>query len=165
MQDFRYALRRIFKAPGFSAIVIVSLALGIGANTAIFTLLDQVLLRYLPVKNPQELALLSIRGNVNGSNRGRNSISYPMYRDFRDHNTVFTGVICKSDFLKFVAIELGGCREGPWNCTNVQIWIFFSSPNIQNPRSMSLSCRAKLPRRSGTFCFGLKCTCELRHPV
>jgi predicted permease len=76
-------------------VAVLSLALGIGANTAIFTLLDQVLLRLLPVKDPQELVLLSSRGSHYGNNRGANALSYPMYEDFRDHNTVFSGVMCR----------------------------------------------------------------------
>jgi predicted permease len=95
MRDLRYAFRRLFRDPVFSSVIILSLALGIGANTAIFTLLDQVLLRLLPVKNPEQLALLTSKGNGYGSNRGRNAISYPMYQDFRDHNTVFSGLICR----------------------------------------------------------------------
>ncbi len=94
MQDFRYALRGLIKTPVFSSVVILSLALGIGANTAIFTLLDQVLLRLLPVKNPRELALLTARGPHYGNNKGGNALSYPMYEDFRDHNQVFTGMFC-----------------------------------------------------------------------
>ncbi len=95
MRDLRYAFRRLFRDPVFSSVIVLSLALGIGANTAIFTLLDQVLLRLLPVKNPEQLALLTARGSAYGSNRGRNALSYPMYQDFRDHNTVFSGLMCK----------------------------------------------------------------------
>jgi predicted permease len=95
MRDLRYAFRRLFRDPIFSSVIILSLALGIGANTAIFTLLDQVLLRLLPVKNPEQLALLTTHGNNYGSNRGRNALSYPMYQDIRDHNTVFSGLMCK----------------------------------------------------------------------
>ncbi len=54
-QDFKYGLRRLVKTPGFTTVAVLSLALGIGANTAIFTLVDQVLLRMLPVENPREL--------------------------------------------------------------------------------------------------------------
>ncbi len=75
----------------------LSLALGIGANTAIFTLIDQVLLRYLPVKDPQQLVLLWGRGQHYGSNNGPNKISYPMYEDFRDKNQVFSGMFCRTD--------------------------------------------------------------------
>ena len=95
MRDLRYAFRRLVRDPIFSGVIVLSLALGIGANTAIFTLLDQVLLRLLPVKNPEQLALLTARGSSYGSNRGRNALSYPMYQDFRDHNTVFSGLMCK----------------------------------------------------------------------
>src|SRR5437899_10191778 len=98
LRDLKYTFRMLTRTPGFTAVVILSLALGIGANTAIFTLLDQVLLRLLPVKNPEQLALLTARGNHYGSNRGGNALSYPMYQDYRDHNSVFTGVICKVGF-------------------------------------------------------------------
>ncbi len=60
--DIKYALKTLGKAPIFTGVAVLSLALGIGANTAIFTLLDQIMLRLLPVKEPQELALLSTRG-------------------------------------------------------------------------------------------------------
>ncbi|MCU1258053.1 MAG: hypothetical protein JWO80_938 [Bryobacterales bacterium] len=75
---------------------ILSLALGIGANTAIFTLVNQVLLRLLPVKNPQELVYLVARGQHYGSNNGRNRVSYPMYAELRDKNQVFSGMFCAS---------------------------------------------------------------------
>src|SRR5271168_4841571 len=93
--DLRYSFRSFRKAPVFTAVAVVSLALGIGANTAIFTLLDQVLLRMLPVKDPQQLVLLTMRGRHYGSNWGGNMISYPMYRDFQDHNEVFSGMFAR----------------------------------------------------------------------
>ncbi len=93
--DFRYALRGFRRTPLFTAVAILSLAFGIGANTAIFSLLDQVLLRLLPVKNPQQLVLLTMRGRHYGSNWGGNAISYPMYKDFRDNNQVFSGMFCR----------------------------------------------------------------------
>ena len=94
-RDFGYAVRTLRRSRGFAAVAALTLALGIGANTAIFTLLDQVLLRLLPVKNPQELVLLTMRGQHYGSNWGGNAISYPMYRDFQDHNEVFSGMFCR----------------------------------------------------------------------
>jgi predicted permease len=94
-QDLRYAIRTFKKSPFFVAVAVLSLALGIGANTAIFTLVDQLLLRLLPVKNPQQLVLLWGRGQHYGSNNGRHKISYPMYEDFRDHNQVFGGMFCR----------------------------------------------------------------------
>ena len=93
--DLRYALRTLRKSPVFTTVAILSLALGIGANTAIFTLLDQILLRYLAAKDPQQLVLLTMRGRHYGSNWGGNAISYPMYRDFQDHNEVFSGMFCR----------------------------------------------------------------------
>jgi len=81
----------------FVAVAIVSLALGIGANTAIFSLIDQVLLRLLPVKDPEQLVLLAGRGEHYGSNNGRNRLSYPMYKDFSAHNDVFDGMFCRWD--------------------------------------------------------------------
>jgi hypothetical protein len=93
--DLRFALRTFARAPVFTAVAGISLALGIGANTAIFTLLDQVLLRALPVTDPEQLVFLSWKGSHYGSNWGANSLSYPMYRDFRDQNQVFSGMFCR----------------------------------------------------------------------
>ncbi len=96
IQDIRYAIRTLSKAPVFVSVAILSLALGIGANTAIFTLVNQVLLRLLPVKNPQELVYLAGRGRHYGSNTGRNRISYLMYAEIRDTNQVFSGMFAAS---------------------------------------------------------------------
>ncbi len=104
-QDLRYALRTFRKSPVFVLVAVLSLAFGIGANTAIFTLVDQVLLRLLPVKDPQQLVLLWGRGPHYGSNNGRYKISYPMYEDFRDHNQVFSGMMCKWDTSMSVSSE------------------------------------------------------------
>ena len=108
-RDLKYALRTLRRNPGFTAIAVATLALGIGANTAIFTLLDQVLLRLLPVKEPQQLVLLTMKGKYYGSNWGGNAISYPMYRDFKDHNEVFSGMFCR--FPLQVSITFGGQSE------------------------------------------------------
>jgi predicted permease len=97
-RDFKYALRTLARTPSFTAIAILTLALGIGANTAIFTLLDQVLLRLLPVKNPQELVLLTMRGRHYGSNWGGNAISHPMFRDFAANNHVFSDMFARFAF-------------------------------------------------------------------
>jgi predicted permease len=95
VQDLRYAARTFRKSPVFVAVAVLSLAFGIGANTAIFTLIDQVLLRLLPVKDPQQLVFLSGEGAHFGSNNGRYKLSFPMYEDFRDHNQVFSGMFCR----------------------------------------------------------------------
>src|SRR2546425_1594656 len=95
LADLRFALRTFARAPIFTCVAGVSLAFGIGANTAIFTLLDQVLLRLLPVQDPGQLVLLTSVGAHYGSNTGANAFSYPMYKDFRDRNYVFSGVLCR----------------------------------------------------------------------
>jgi predicted permease len=98
LQDLRYALRQLRKSPGFTLTVILTLALGIGANTAIFTLVDQALLRMLPVERPKELVRFHWSGAFNGTQSsfggdGGNYFSYPMYKDLRDKNRVFSGVL------------------------------------------------------------------------
>jgi predicted permease len=94
-QDFRYAVRTLIKTPGFTIVVILTLALGIGANTAIFSLTDQVLLRLLPVKAPERLVVLDGPGAFRGRTFNNGTFSYPMYRDFRERNTVFDGVLAR----------------------------------------------------------------------
>src|SRR5271170_5653781 len=98
LEDVRYALRQFRNNPGFTLTAVVTLALGIGANTAIFTLLDQALLRNLPVKDPTKLVLLRFTGTDRGRLNDDGSdpqdfFSYPMYRDLRDKNTVLEGLI------------------------------------------------------------------------
>src|SRR5687768_14125777 len=95
LADIRFALRSFAKVPVFTAVAVTSLALGIGANTAIFTLMDQVLLRALQVDQPEQLVLVFARGMHYGSNWGSNSMSHPMYLDFRDQNQVFSGMVCR----------------------------------------------------------------------
>jgi predicted permease len=93
LSDLRFAFRTFRRSPGFSAIAVASIALGIGANTAIFTLVDQVLLRLLPVQNPQQLVQVTFDGSHYGSNWGDGSeLSYPTYQEVRDGNRVFSGV-------------------------------------------------------------------------
>ncbi|HXA07385.1 MAG TPA: ABC transporter permease [Bryobacteraceae bacterium] len=83
--DVRYALRILRKSPGFTAAAVLSLTLGIGINTAVFSLINAVLLRTLPVKDPEQLVVFN----------HRNDISYPMYQDLRDGNTVLSGLLCR----------------------------------------------------------------------
>jgi len=96
VSDIRYACRTLRQSPAFVAVAVLSIALGVGANTAIFTLVDQVLLRQLPVTRPEELVLLTARGTQYGSAWGEgNELSYPRYEDLRDHNDVFAGMFCR----------------------------------------------------------------------
>lgn len=90
-QDVRYALRTLRQSPVFTAVAVGSLALGIGANTAIFTLIDAILLRWLPVQNPQELVVLS-----RNPNRPNSSFNYPDYRYVRDNSQSYAGVMAFS---------------------------------------------------------------------
>src|SRR6476661_10484810 len=94
-QDVRYAIRTLLKAPAFTVVVVLTLALGIGANAAIFSLTDQVLLRMLPVKSPERLVVLDGPGAFRGRTFNNGTFSYPMYRDFRDRNNVFDGVLAR----------------------------------------------------------------------
>ena len=93
MQDLRYGFRRLRQSPGFTIVCVLTLALGIGANTAIFTLVDAVMLKSLPVKNPKELYRLGRGDNccvIGGLQDNWDIYSYPLYRQFRDHTPEFS---------------------------------------------------------------------------
>ncbi len=93
--DLRLALRGLRRSPLFATVAILSLALGIGANTAIFTLIDQILLRKLPVKSPDQLVMLFQRGSHNGSNMGGRMHSYPIYQDYQQKAEPLAEVLCR----------------------------------------------------------------------
>ncbi len=101
VRDLRYGLRGLLRNPGFAIVALLTLALAIGANAAVFSLLDQALIRALPVKDPGQLVVLSFAGGASGHihSDGGNSpghqheFSYPMYLDLRDKNTAFSGLI------------------------------------------------------------------------
>lgn len=111
MNDLRMAFRALAKTPVVAGVAILSLALGIGANTAIFSLLDQILLRSLPVSNPHELVNLTANGPRSGSNStnstgGMQSIfSYPMFRDLEKKQEVFTGIAAHRSFSANLAFK------------------------------------------------------------
>jgi len=99
-QDLRYGARMLLKNPGFTVIAVLTLALGIGANTAIFSLTDQILLRRLPVERPEELVVLRSPGPKGGhvwsDGDDAASFSYPMYKDLRDRGAnVFSGLLAR----------------------------------------------------------------------
>ena len=99
LQDLRYALRSLRKNPGFTVAAVLTLALGIGANTAMFSLLDQVVLRKLPVPDPDALVVLDGPGPYRGASHQHSSFStpfsYPMYTDLRDEATTVSGMLAR----------------------------------------------------------------------
>jgi putative ABC transport system permease protein len=99
LQDLRYSLRMLWKAPGVTLIATLTLALGIGANTAIFSLLDQVMLRRLPVQKPEELVVLRaegpIRGHATSDGDLATSFSYPLYKKLREQNQALAGLLAR----------------------------------------------------------------------
>ena len=106
-KDITFGLRMLAKSPGFTAIAVITLALGIGANTAIFSLMNQVLLRELPIKNPDQLEILRApgpkSGHISTDGDSTESFSYPMYRGLRDTNAVFSGILARYGFAASVA--------------------------------------------------------------
>ena len=90
LQDIRYGLRVLSKSPGFTAVAVLSLALGIGANTGIFSLINTLMLRLLPVQDPERL--VELLHQYPGEPR-MNGYSWQSYEHFRDHNHVFSGLI------------------------------------------------------------------------
>ena len=114
-KDIRYAIRGLGKRPGFTTISLVTLALGIGANTAIFSLVNTVLLRRLPVPKPEEIVSVALRGKSDPLL----AFSYPNYKDFRDRNQVL------SDLLAYRFVPLSLSREG----NNERVWGYEVSGN------------------------------------
>lgn len=115
IKDIRYAIRSLIKRPGFVAIAVITLALGIGANTAIFSLVNTVLLRSLPVGDPGEIVSIAVRGKDDSMS----AFSYPNYKDFRDRNDVLSGLLV----YRFVPLSLS--RDG----ANERIWGYEVSGN------------------------------------
>jgi predicted permease len=118
LQDIRYAFRTLRKSPGFAAVAILTLALGIGANTAIFTVINSVLLSTLPVDHPEQLVMLTDpdeQGRAIGFNDGvRELLTYPEFQDIAQHNAVFSGVLAASSYTSSIptAVEGSGGSVG-----------------------------------------------------
>src|SRR3954449_3736473 len=103
--DLRFAFRGLRRSPLFATVAILSLALGIGANAAIFTLIDQILLRKLPVKSPDQLVMLFQRVSHNGSNMGARMHSYPIYQDYQQKAEPLAEVLCRRLVAASLSIE------------------------------------------------------------
>ncbi len=117
LQDVRYGARMLLKRPGLSLIAIITLALGIGANTAIFSLVNTVLLRPLPVDHPEQLVSLNTVSST--GDRSFPTLSYPDYRDYRDRNGALSGLLC----YRFSPISLSN------NGVNERMWSYLVSGN------------------------------------
>lgn len=116
LQDIRYGIRMLMKNPGFTAIAVLTLALGIGANTAIFSVLDSVLLRKLPVVHSEQLVLLTdpdSHGQSFGSESGdRSLLAYSEFEYLRDHNEVFSSVFAADSDLPEVRAKVSRASNG-----------------------------------------------------
>ena len=114
MQDLQYALRGFRRSPGFAALVVLSLAMGIGANTAIFTLIDVVMLRSLPVRAPDQLVTIGDASRPTAYLVGgpmANVFSYPLYQRVRDENTVFSSLLASGKTGNLDVEIRGGTKE------------------------------------------------------
>src|SRR5580658_9648250 len=137
-QDARYGLRLLLLNPGFALVAILSLALGIGANTAIFQLLDAVRLRTLPVKHPEQLAIVKIgnRENASGSFVTRYPfITNPQWEQIRDRQEGFSGM------LAWAPEQINLARGGEIRQANV-LWVsggFFDVLGVQAQAGRLLS--------------------------
>ena len=115
LQDLKFGIRMLLKAPGFTLVAVVTLALGIGANTAIFSVVNSLLLRTLPVRDPEQLAVVGDPSRVhswsNGSPRS-DIFSVPLYREFVANNEVFSSLAATANLFARVRIEQNGKDQG-----------------------------------------------------
>ena len=119
-RDVRFGVRTLLKSPAFTTVVVLTLALGIGANTAIFTLIDAVMLKSLPVASPKQLYRLGDNNNccvMVGTQNGGSFVlySYPLYEDVRNHTPEFSELAAFSSYLSDLSIRRGGSAAEPYN--------------------------------------------------
>ena len=142
-KDISYAFRSLLKRPGFVSIAVITLALGIGANTAIFSLVNAVVLRSLPVERPSEIVSVAVRGKDDSMS----AFSYPNYRDFRDRNEALSGLLV----YRFVPLSLSR------SSANERVWGFEVSGNYFDVLGVkAIKGRTFLPEEDKT---------PLTHPV
>src|SRR5688500_6241927 len=115
IQDLRYGVRMLVKKPGFTLIAIITLGLGIGANTAIFSLVNTVMLRPLPVDAAERI----IEVTPSGKGQSIGAFSYPVYKDFRDKNEVFDGLVA------YLPTPMNLSQKG----VNERVWGYLASGN------------------------------------
>jgi predicted permease len=125
MQDFRFNLRMLRKSPGFTAIAVLTLALGIGANTAIFSVLESVLLRSLPVRHPGELVVVTDPEQhgawFGGQNGSRSLLAYVEFEFLRDHNEVFSGIFAADSNYPELEVTLSDASTSAGNKQQARI--------------------------------------------
>jgi putative ABC transport system permease protein len=111
-QDIRYAIRQFRKNPGFTLVAVLTLALGNGANTSVFTVLNGLLLKMLPVKDPQQLAVVGDPTRASSRSNGTprfDVFSYPLYKELRDHASVFDG-LCAAATDHHIEVDSGNAQ-------------------------------------------------------
>src|SRR5437870_3734570 len=128
IQDIRYGLRLMIKRPGFTTVALIALGLGIGANTAIFSVVNAVLLRRLPYRDPSRLVM--VWENNRNRGRSRNVISPANFLDWRDQNSVFEDMSMFLDF-RFNLTDVDDPEELPAQIAQVNLFdVLGASPEL-----------------------------------